>query len=151
MSSLKELKKVASTVSESEKHKKTCFVVMSFSGNPIVESYYNLGVKPVIEKYDYKCIRIDRVHFTDKITDKIFYYLENSDLIIVDLTEDRPNCYFELGYVVAKNRPFIIQRLDAPNYQAKFEFDVKDYPHIIYKTISDLKEKLDSKLSSFTS
>ncbi len=146
MNSLNKLKKVASTIDNKSIKQKTCFIVMSFSGNPIIESYYNLGVKPIVEKHNYTCVRIDEIEFTDKITDKIFHYLENSDLIIVDLTEDRPNCYFELGYAVAKQRPFIIQRLDAPNYKAKFEFDVKDYPHIIYKTISDLQEKLDSKL-----
>ncbi len=122
-----------------------CFVIMSFSGNPILESYFEEAIKPVVEEFKLECVRVDQEEFTGKITDQI---KQNSVIIIIDLTEDRPNCYFEAGYAVARSKSIIFQRLDAPKYEPVFHFDVKDYPHILYGTIADLRKKLKGRLKA---
>jgi|688.fasta_scaffold1396465_1 hypothetical protein len=123
-----------------------CFVIMSFSGNPIIETYYNYGTKKAVIALGLKCVRVDEDIFNGTISDKIRDGIDSAAIVIADLTEDRPNCYFEAGYAIARNKPVIFQRLDAPGYQAKFEFDVKDYPHILYKEPRQLRESLKGKI-----
>jgi len=145
MDNINKLHKVAKQITH-RSDTNNCFIIMSFSGNPIIESYYSLAVKPIIEKNNLVPIRIDEQVFTGNITDEIKVNIQNAKLIIADLTEDKANCYFELGYALALGKDFIIQRLNAPGYQVKFEFDIKDYPHILYTTIEDLRLKLDKSV-----
>lgn len=129
--------------------KEFCFVVMSFSGNPVLESYYEEAIKPTVEKLGHGCIRVDKEHYSDKISERIRANIEKSALVIIDLTEDRPNCYFEAGYAVALNKKIIFQRLHAPpKYEAVFHFDVHDYPFILYGTLMDLRKQLRDKLKA---
>lgn len=123
-----------------------CFVIMSFSGNPILESYYEEAVKPTIRAFNLRCIRLDEEHFTGSIIERIKENIKDSRIVIVDLTEDKPNCYFEAGFATAVGKPMIFQRLVAPKYEVRFPFDVKDYPHILYSTISDLRKRLKERL-----
>lgn len=124
-----------------------CFIVMSFSGDPIIESYYEEGVKPTVERCGLKCIRVDHENFDGTITEYIKSGITNAAIVIVDTTEDKPNCYFEAGYAVAKNKNIIWMRLNAPSMtKTEIQFDVKDYPYILYRTIGDLRNKLESKI-----
>ena len=68
--------------------------------------------------------------------------------MVVDLTEDKRNCYFEAGYALGKGKDVIFQRLKAPKYEVRFEFDVKDYPHILYTTVEDLRMQLGKRLDA---
>ena len=124
------------------------FVIMSFSGNPIIKSYYDEAILPTIQKYGLKCVRVDEEAFTGEISKRIIDNIKRARIVLVDLTEDRPNCYFEAGYALALNKPVIFQRLNAPHYEAKFEFDVKDFNHILYGTIAELREKLSKVLEA---
>jgi nucleoside 2-deoxyribosyltransferase len=129
--------------------KNFCFVVMSFSGDPVIESYYEEAIKPTVKALGYDCIRADEEHYSDTISRRIRDNIEDCAVVIVDLTEDRPNCYFEAGYAVALNKSIIFQRLNAPpKYTAVFHFDVQDYPFILYHTVADLRKKLDDRLKA---
>lgn len=132
-------------------HGDFCFVIMSFSGNPILETYYAEAIKPTVEGFGLDCVRVDQEHFNGEISLRIRQNIKRSKLVIVDLTEDRPNCYFEAGYAVAESKPIIFQRLDAPKYEPIFHFDVKDYKHILYTTAEDLRERLKDRLHAVLS
>jgi nucleoside 2-deoxyribosyltransferase len=122
---------------------------MSFSGDPVIESYYEEAIKPTVEGLGYNCVRVDEEHHSDTISQRIRDNIENCAVVIVDLTEDRPNCYFEAGYAVALNKKIIFQRLNAPpKYAAVFHFDVQDYPFILYRTLADLRKKLGDRLKT---
>jgi hypothetical protein len=146
--SVDELRRVAKIVDKNATD--FVFVVMSFSGNPILETYYEEGVSKVITEIGLRPVRIDKEQFDGSITEQIKQNLENARLVIVDTTEDRPNCYFEAGYAVAKQKQIIWIRLNAPPYSgADLHFDIKDYPHILYKTASDLRKQLGEKIRFF--
>lgn len=124
-----------------------CFVVMSLQNNPILESYYEEAIKPAVLSFKLKCLRVDQEHFTGSITTKIRDNIDNARIVIVDTTSDRPNCYFEAGYAVARDKDIIWQRLNAPPFSgADLQFDIKDYPHILYTTIRELKTRLKEKI-----
>ena len=92
----------------------SCFVVMSFSGNAILETYFTEAVRPTLEKLGLECRRVDQESFTGRISDRIRDGIASSTVVLVDFTEDRPNCYFEAGYAEALGKPIVYQRLDAP-------------------------------------
>jgi hypothetical protein len=126
---------------------RTCFVVMSCT-NPVLESYYSEAIKTVVESCGLACIRVDQEDFTGTITERIKKDINDAAVVIVDTTEDKPNCYFEAGYAVAKDKTIIWLRLDAPGFIKSLEFDVKDYPHIFYTTINNLKQLLRKRLKN---
>lgn len=128
-----------------------CFVIMSFSGNPILESYYEEAIKPTVEAFGLNCVRVDQENFSGEISKRIRMNIERSRLVIVDLTEDRPNCFFEAGYAVAKSKPIIFQRLNAPKYETNFPINVKDYNHILYGTVAHLRRELTGRLRALLS
>ncbi|MCA1613468.1 MAG: nucleoside 2-deoxyribosyltransferase [Acidobacteria bacterium] len=128
--------------------KRSCFVIMSFSGSGVIESYYEAAIKPTILKQGLTPVRVDQNPDTREVMEQIRDGIERSAVVIADLTQDRPNCYFEAGYAVALAKPVIFQRLDAPpEFQPKFPFDVQGYPHILYRDFKDLRTKLKEMLA----
>lgn len=69
--------------------------------------------------------------------------------MIIDLTEDRPNCYFEAGYAVALDKKLSFSGCTRRrSMEAVFHFDVHDYPFILYGTLMDLRKQLRDKLKA---
>lgn len=67
--------------------------------------------------------------------------------MLADLTEDRENCYFELGYAFAQKNPVIITKMAAPKYEFSLPFDLQNFQCIIFGDIDDLRGKCDKVLS----
>jgi len=122
--------------------KGTCFVIMGIGHDPRLDDVYDLGIRAVAEKLGYECVRSDKVEHNLKITDRVVYTIANSTFIIADLTGERPNCYYEVGYAHALRKDVILLvEKDTP-----IHFDLKDYNFIIYERIEDLKEKLEERI-----
>lgn len=119
-----------------------CFMIMSFSENPILQNSYKKVIKPTVSQLGYTCERIDEQEFNGHITKKIIDNIKKSRFIISDLTEARPNCYYELGIAYALNKDVI----HIVNSISDIHFDVKDFNFIIYKNIKELKEKLKKRI-----
>ncbi|MGB7843765.1 MAG: hypothetical protein WBL21_13295, partial [Salinimicrobium sp.] len=72
---------------------------MSFSQNLSLEDTYST-IKRVINatKKSLKCERVDDIQEDFNITEKILECIQKCKVFIVDLTENKPNVYYELGY-----------------------------------------------------
>lgn len=91
---------------------KTCFFVC-----PIGESGSDIRKKsdallehiltPVFSTKGYEVIRADKILQTDIITNTILKYLENSEIVVADVSIPNPNVYYELGYRSALKKPLI--------------------------------------------
>ena len=121
-----------------------CFVIMSFGGNPTLQDHYELAIRPTVEGFDLDCIRVDELDYNGKITEKIIGLIRNAHFIIADLTEERPNCYYELGYAHALNK-IVIHTI---NKQSSIHFDVKDYNFIVYARVQELTERLRKRIEA---
>lgn len=90
--------------------------------------------------------RVDEPNSNDRITDRILESIRRAGHVIVDLTNSRPNVFFEAGYAHGFGK--------IPIYIAKhgtaLEFDLKDYPVIFFKNMKELKEKLEKRLKGLT-
>lgn len=71
------------------------FVIMSFDDKN--NDVYS-AVKDECKKLKLKAIRVDEVCGSGLIIRKIINLIERAEFLIVDLTDEKPNVYYELGY-----------------------------------------------------
>ncbi|KAF3984759.1 MAG: hypothetical protein HFP81_00535 [Methylococcales symbiont of Hymedesmia sp. n. MRB-2018] len=86
--------------------------------------------------------RVDEAQVNERITDRILESIQKAEYVIVDLTESRPNVFYEAGYAQGIGK--------VPVYIAKagtvLEFDLKDYPVIFFDSYRELKQSLESRI-----
>ena len=88
--------------------------------------------------------RIDDDNRNERITDRILESIRLAEYVTVDLTNERPNVFYEAGYAHALGKiPIYIARQGT-----KIHFDVKDYPIIFFKNMKELREGLVQRLRS---
>jgi len=122
---------------------KLVFVVMSFAEDmePIFE-----GIAAAAASVGLEAKRVKDVSGDYRITDKVMEMILSSRLVVVDLTHERPNVYFELGYARASGKTVIT----IARRETQIHFDVKDWTYIPYidsRTLErDLKERLANEI-----
>ena len=122
--------------------KNSCFVIMSFSNDKLLKDYYRFGIKSAIEALGYESVRADEIEHNGRITDKLLEQLENSRFVVADLSEAKPNCYYELGYAHHAKKDVIL----TINSSSTIHFDVKDYNFIVYESASELQDRLKKRI-----
>ncbi|HEX5760153.1 MAG TPA: hypothetical protein VF121_13260 [Thermoanaerobaculia bacterium] len=74
------------------------FVLMAMSGeDPSLEDTY-AAIKRACAAVGVRAERVDDIQFTGQITEKILGSIEMAGVIIADVTHERPNVYYEIGY-----------------------------------------------------
>jgi hypothetical protein len=120
------------------------FVIMPFSADmePIFEGIRAAGatVKLFVK-------RVKDVQGDYRITDQIVQLIRKARFVVADLSHERPNVYFELGFARGMGKRVItIAREGTP-----IHFDVKDWNYISYidsRTLErDLKKRFEYELS----
>ncbi len=108
-----------------EKKQKTCFIVCPISDEGSEtrirsDKLMKYLIEPVCKELDFAPIRIDQVAHNNSITEEIFKYLNGAELVISDITEHNPNCFYESGYRAALRKPIIFIK----NKDVKIPFDI---------------------------
>ncbi|MBZ5671223.1 MAG: hypothetical protein LAO04_16020 [Acidobacteriia bacterium] len=76
---------------------------------PAVERYFREVVDPIVESLGYRRLEMGTNRTEHAfINVEIFERLHYSDLVIVDVTGQRPNCFIELGYALGLGIPVIV-------------------------------------------
>jgi hypothetical protein len=119
-----------------------CFVIMSFSSNPQLRDFYEKAIKPTVEALGFRCKRVDEQYFNGSIRENILANIRQAKFILVDLTEARPNCYYELGLAQALEKPVIL----LARRKEDVHFDVSDFPVIIYERLDPLVTRLRERI-----
>ena len=73
-----------------------------------------------------------------RITDQIVQMIQSARLVVADLTHERPNVYFELGYARGLGKTIITIAREGTN----LHFDVKDWTCIFYNDSRVLEREL---------
>lgn len=74
----------------------TVFVIMPFTGEEMREAFS--AIKDECSKLNLKATRVDENVGSGFVIREITELIEDSEFIICDLTNERPNVYYELGY-----------------------------------------------------
>jgi hypothetical protein len=100
------------------------------------------AIKEAAQRCGVQAERVDDVPSNDRITDRILESLRRAEFVIADLSDARPNVYYEAGYAHALGKtPIFIARAGT-----RLEFDLKDFPVIFFKGLKQLKDELEKRL-----
>jgi hypothetical protein len=114
------------------------FVVMPFERSEELDRAYAEGIEPTLADCGLGCMRVDKIRHTSRIGNRIDDAIRRAYFVIADLSQNRPNCYYELGFAHALGKPAIlVARADTV-----LHFDVRDYPCIFYKSEQHLRDEL---------
>ena len=112
--------------------------------DPSLDPIWKEGFKPALEQAGYDALRIDQSEFNEKIDDRIIADIRHSGLLVADVTGHRGDVYFEAGFALGLGMQVIWTcRKDALK---EARFDTRQYPHIVWKTAEQLRQKLFDRI-----
>lgn len=118
------------------------FVVMSFAKDPALDDVYDTITRACKEK-GFTAKKVDEhLDPNRRIIPAIFERIKRSAFVIADITDPRPNVYYELGYANALNKVVIQTAREGTT----LHFDVFDVPTLYWSSQRDLEGKLKNAI-----
>lgn len=118
------------------------FIIMQI-GDASLDAVCDEAIIPAIEGAGFTARRVDRHNAGDLLKSEIVQFIERSQIIVADITNERPNCYLEIGYAMGlgkKANLILTAREDhhhsSPNFRAdgpKVHFDLEGYDLLFWK------------------
>jgi hypothetical protein len=134
------------------------FVIMQI-GNSELDLVYKNAIVPAIISCGLEPKRVDKHNEGRLLKSEIVKFIEFCDIIVADLTNERPNCYLEIGYAMGldKFRNLILTARedhyhDSPNYKKggpKIHFDLSGYDILFWKhdELDEFKQELIKRIN----
>jgi len=117
------------------------FVVMQFTEQ--FNELFDSVIKPVCEAKGLEPIRADDMYTNGLIVNDIIQSIQNSSVIISDITPDNPNVYYEVGYAHAAGKNVILM---CDRDREKLPFDLSGFRTIFYSNTISGKSKVEEIL-----
>jgi hypothetical protein len=100
------------------------------------------AVKEAARRCGLNAERIDEPQSNERITDRILESIQRAEYVFVDLTNSRPNVFFEAGYAHGIGKiPIYFARQGT-----RIEFDLKDYPVLFFRNLKELKGSIEKRI-----
>ena len=117
------------------------FVIMQI-GDAGLDLVWREAIAPAIADAGFAPRRIDRHNEGDLLKSEIVRFIERSQIIVADVTNERPNCYLEIGYAMGlgkKAHLILTARADHHHSSAAFKragprihFDLEGYDILLW-------------------
>jgi hypothetical protein len=138
------------------------FIIMQI-GNPDLDKICEAAILPALRSCGLDPKRVDKHNSGGLLKSEIINFITSSDIIVADLTNERPNCYLEVGYAMGadRNSRLILtaredHREDSPNRfpgGPKIHFDLAGYDILFWDTArlaefsAELEKRVKRRLS----
>lgn len=117
------------------------FIIMQI-GDTSLDDACDTAIVPAIQDAGFAARRVDRHNAGDLLKSEIVQFIERSQIIVADVTNERPNCYLEIGYAMGlgkKANLILTAREDhhhsSPNFRRdgpKIHFDLEGYDLLLW-------------------
>jgi len=136
---------------------KQAFIIMQI-GNKQLDDVCEKAIVPAMKVCGFEPKRVDKHNMGGLLKSEIVNFIESSDIIVADLTNERPNCYLEVGYTMGldKFRNLIMTaredlNQDSPNYKRngpKIHFDLQGYDILFWEenSLDKFKQELEKRI-----
>lgn len=133
------------------------FIIMQI-GNPQLDAVCDDVFIPAIEAGGLVPRRVDRHNTGDLLKSEIVGFIERSQIIVADVTNERPNCYLEIGYAMGlgkKTNLILTARQDHfhghPDHRhdgPKIHFDLEGYDILFWdpEDLPAFREELTKRI-----
>jgi hypothetical protein len=106
------------------------------------DSLFRNNIKPAIESMGLSCLRADMIYEPQPFMEKIWREINESAIILADLTSMNPNVLYELGVAITIGKPIII----ITQNKEYVPTDLQSYEFIQYKANVGDAEEFGNKL-----
>ena len=125
-------------------------------GDPHLDQMYDTAVVPAARACGLHPKRVDKHNEGELLKSEIVRFIREADIIVADLTNERPNCYLEVGYAMGLNKftnLILTARADhAPDddSDARIHFDLAGYEVLFWdpNDIDDFRQRLERKIKN---
>lgn len=122
------------------------FIIMSFSDNAkwddVADTFHE-----ACEEMGFNAIRVDETVATGRIVPEIIDGIKNSSFVIADVSEPKPNVFYELGLAQGYNKQIILTAQKGTD----LPFDINDMPATFWEGQKELKTKVKEKIKLIAS
>lgn len=122
----------------------TAFVIMAIDPEKpeLVDVLH--AIKESCKRFGIEARRVDEIEHQDKITNVILDEIRSCEFLVADLSHERPNVYYEIGYAHALNKKPILYRRKGT--RVHFDLSLHNVPE--YQNTTELKQALTKRLEA---
>lgn len=108
-----------------------CFVIQPFDGGDF-DARYDEVLAPAVKDAGLEPYRVDRDPHASIPIRQIEEGIRSCRICLADISLDRPNIWFELGFAIASQRPVVM--ICHEEQRSRYPFDVQHRAIVSYKT-----------------
>jgi len=117
-----------------------------FPIRPFTKEYKDVfhSWQDVCKDFNFEVLDTEEPNSSEPILPRILDGIRRSAFVIADVTEVKPNVFYEIGYASGLGKQVVL----TARTHTELPFDLKDLPVLFWDTQTDLKEQLKKRLTN---